>query len=139
MRGLLLLAVLACGVCDAQSLTPEERERLKAKIEEMDNLIEQTLRTSGFPCEKFIGTSDTFGEGKQVFACITQVATGHTAAYIIDAHKEIQQFDRPCAKVVIASVPKVEPYKALVSCFVSDRGTEMRHYLIDLTTGRFIN
>ena len=138
MRWLLLLAVLACGLCDAQTPWPEERARLKAKIEEADNFIEKELRTSGFPCEKFIGTSDTFGEGKQVYACITQVATGRTAAYIVDVGGGIQQFDRPCDQVVTASVPRVQPYKVLVSCFVSDRGTKMHHYLIDLTTGKFI-
>ena len=138
MKGWLLLAVLACGVCDAQSLTPEERAHLKAKIEELDNEIEMRLRMSGFPCEKFIGTSDTFGDRKQVYACITKIATGKTAAYIVDVEDGIQQFDRPCEKVVFASVPQVEPYKALVSCFVSDTGTEMHHYIIDLSTGRFI-
>jgi hypothetical protein len=138
MRGLLLLAVLACGLCDAQTPWPEERARLKAKIEEADNVIEKELRTSGFPCDKFIGSSDTLGEGKQVYACITQVATGRTAAYIIDVGTGIQQFDRPCAKIVAASVSESAPYKSVVSCFVSDTGTEMHHYIIDLSTGRFI-
>ncbi len=138
MRGWLLLAVLACGVCNAQSLTQEERERLKAKIEELDNEIEMRLRMSGFPCEKFIGSSDTFGDGKQVYACITKSAKGGTAAYIVDVDKGIQQFDRPCAKVVTASVSASAPYMSVLTCFAADTGTEMHHYIIDLSTGRFI-